>query len=190
MKFKDWKYQLFTIPNLLSLLRLGLIPVCVALYRRAAAPREYFTVGTLLALSCVTDLLDGWIARRFHMVSDVGMVLDPLADKLTQLAVILCLAARYPMIYPLLGLFLAKELFQLLVCLRHLRRGKALYGALPEGKLCTAVLFVSLILLVMFPGIGSAGARGLLAADSFLLLVSFRCYVRAYYGQEKRLRDL
>lgn len=49
----------------------------------------------VLALSGITDILDGFIARRFGMVSDVGKILDPVADKLTQGAVILCLAFRY-----------------------------------------------------------------------------------------------
>ena len=185
-----WKKEIFTVPNLLSLFRLGLIPVYVQIYLQADRQEDYFLAGGILALSCATDLLDGIIARSFHMVSQVGKVLDPLADKLTQLALFLCLSSRYPLLYPILGLFLVKELFQLLVCIHHFRRGQALDGALPEGKVCTAVLFTTLIALVLFPQMDPAAAKGLLVTDGAFLLLSFGSYVGAYYGRDRKLHDL
>ena len=66
--------------------------------------------GSILALSCLTDMADGIIARKLHRITNVGKVLDPLADKLTQFALILSLSAKYSILYPVLALFLAKEL--------------------------------------------------------------------------------
>ena len=68
----NWKKEFLTIPNLLSLFRLALIPVYMTLYRNAATGRDYLHAGSVLALSCLTDMADGCIARRFHMVSTVG----------------------------------------------------------------------------------------------------------------------
>ena len=80
------KEQLFTIPNLLSLVRLALIPLIVWLY---CVKHEYLWAVVVVVLSGVTDIVDGFIARKYHMVSDFGKILDPVADKLTQAALII-----------------------------------------------------------------------------------------------------
>ena len=99
---KDWKKELLTIPNLLSLFRLALIPVYVAIYQRATSPDAYFLAAAILAVSCLTDLIDGKIARSFNMISNLGKLLDPFADKLTQFSVTLCLCLKYPVLLPVL----------------------------------------------------------------------------------------
>ena len=109
--FKNrWKKEILTVPNLLSLLRLVMIPVYVRLYLKADSPGQFFGAAALMAASCLTDLLDGWIARRFHMVSTLGKVLDPLADKLTQFSMAVCLSFPYPALKTTLALFVVKEL--------------------------------------------------------------------------------
>ncbi len=190
MFIKDWKKEILTIPNLLSLFRLALIPVYLNIYLHAQTDAAYLLAGSILALSCLTDLADGKIARQFQMVSQVGKVLDPLADKLTQLSLIGCLSARYPVLYPILALFITKELFQLTVMIVHLRRGKALNGALMAGKLCTAVLFVSLIALVLFPRMHPKAVDILVILDGAFLLNSFFSYALAYFGKNKKVQDL
>lgn len=189
MFIKDWKKEVFTIPNLLSFFRLVLIPVYVHVYLNAAEDSQYLMAGGIMALSCITDLIDGKIARRFHMISNVGKMLDPLADKFTQLALILCLSARYSILYPVLALFLVKEFFQLFVCIHHLRNGKALPGALMAGKVCTTVLFVSLIAMVLMPRMNEMLVDIIVGVDAFFLLFSFISYIRAYYGRDKKLED-
>ena len=82
MHIKDWKKEVFTIPNLLSLFRLALIPVYIYIYLGATETYQYITAGTIMAVSCLTDLIDGKVARRFNMVSTLGKILDPLADKI------------------------------------------------------------------------------------------------------------
>lgn len=187
---KDWKKEIFTIPNLFSLFRLVLIPVYVHLYFRAETDIDYVVAGTVMTISCISDVLDGKIAREFHMISHVGKILDPLADKITQLALILCLSINYPILYPLLILFLTKELLQLILFLFHIRRGKALPGALMAGKLCTSILFASLIGLVLFPRINRVAVYLITAVDIICLLFSLVSYILAYFGKNKKVRDL
>ena len=187
---RNWKKEIFTIPNLLSLFRLLLIPAYVRIYLQASRESDFLLAGGILAVSCLTDLLDGYIARRCNMVSDVGKLLDPAADKLTQLVLILCLAGKHPILYPVLVLFLAKELFQIFAVIVHYRRGKALSGALTAGKVCTTVLFFSMILLVLFPRLPNWWVSLLALLDSVFLLFSFSCYVLAYYGKGKQIRDI
>ena len=80
---KDYKNKIFTIPNVLSFFRILLVPVFVWLY---AFRDERIWALIVLIVSGVTDLLDGFIARHFHMISDLGKMLDPVADKLTAAA--------------------------------------------------------------------------------------------------------
>ena len=89
MHIKDWKKEVFTIPNLLSLFRLALIPVYIYIYLGATETYQYITAGTIMAVSCLTDLIDGKVARRFNMVSTLGKILDPLADKMLVTAAML-----------------------------------------------------------------------------------------------------
>lgn len=190
MFIRNWKKEIFTIPNYLSLFRLALIPVYVQLYLRAETGREYAVAAGVMAFSCLTDIVDGKIARQYHMISHVGKILDPLADKLTQLALILCLSSRYLLLYPVLALFVVKELFQLFAVIFNFRQGKALPGALMAGKVCTTVLFTSLIALVLFPQIPAAAVDLVILCDGVFLLFSFSSYVQAYYGKHRKVQDL
>ena len=99
--------RILTIPNLLSAFRLLLIPLFVWLYLQ----EKYFYTGLVLLISGITDISDGFIARRFHMVSNVGKVLDPVADKLTQISMLICLVTRYPLMLILVVIMIFKELF-------------------------------------------------------------------------------
>ena len=187
---KDWKKELFTIPNLLSLFRLALIPVYVNIYLNATEIRHYHIAGGILAVSCLTDMVDGMIARHFNMISTVGKVLDPLADKVTQLAITVCLSVRYPQLRGVLVLFLAKELFQLIAALINLRRGKMLSGALMAGKICTTVLFVSLIAMVLFPELPIWVVDCIALVDSAFLCLAFVSYILAFFGKHAKVEDV
>lgn len=185
-----WKKEILSIPNLLSLFRLALIPVYASLYLRAVTPGQYYTAGGILAVSCLTDAVDGKIARRFNMITTLGKILDPLADKITQLILTLCLSLRYPVLKPVLALLVVKEGFQLVLGAVNLVRGRMLPGALMAGKVCTTVLFVSLIALVLFPHLPHGMVTAMAAADSLFLTVSFVSYILAYFGKDPLLQDL
>ncbi len=190
MFIKDWKKEILTIPNMLSLFRLLLIPVHVSIYLKADSPADYFLAGTILAVSCLTDLIDGKIARHFNMISTVGKILDPLADKLTQLSLILCLAVKHPILRCLFVLFLIKELFQLVAGAINLKKGKMLKGALITGKISTTVLFVSLIAMVLFPELSPKTVTIITVIDSVFLLVAFADYAIAYFVKESKFQSV
>ena len=186
----NWKKEVFTIPNILSFFRLLLIPVYIYLYLTAQSTAQYVAAGLVLALSCLTDMVDGRIARKYHMISKIGMLLDPVADKTTQAALLVCLSMKYPILYPVLGLLVIKESFQLIALIIAFLNGKMLPGALPVGKVCTTVLFVSLIAIVLFPDIPSKIVDLIAVVDACFLGVSFVCYICAYYGKNKKVQDL
>lgn len=190
MFIKDWKKEVLTIPNILSLFRLILIPVYITLYLNATETRDFFLAAMILAVSCLTDLIDGKIARHFNMISTVGKILDPLADKLTQLAMILCIAVKHPVLWFLVGLFVVKESFQLIAGGINLKRGRMLKGALLSGKICTTVLFISLILLVMFPTLSETTIYVITIVDIIFMLVSFGNYLFTYFKRENKFQSL
>lgn len=190
---KNWKKEIFTIPNVLSLFRLALIPVYMDIYLKADlaanGPRDYYLAAAILAVSCLTDLIDGKIARHFNMMTTLGKFLDPVADKATQFTLIVCLAIRYPVLWYLTGFFVIKEGFQLIAGAFKWRKGKILNRALLSGKICTTVLFISLIVMVMIPTLTQETVAIIALVDGVFMLISFIHYILAYCGKVKKAFD-
>ena len=138
-----WKWN---IPNSISLVRILLVPCFAALYLLHYDGWAF----AALALSGLTDCLDGFIARRFNQITDCGKLLDPLSDKLTQVAVVICLATRYREILPLAVLCLLKEAMQAIGGVILLRRHSEVRGSKWFGKMYTIVFYISMILLVLW----------------------------------------
>ena len=90
----------------------------------------------------------------------------------------------------MLVLFVVKELFQAVMGIIHLRRGRMLPGALMAGKVCTTVLFVSLIAMVLLPGLERSTVTLIAVVDSVFLLISFVSYIRAYFQKNSPIQDL
>ncbi len=168
----------WTLPNALTLLRLLLIPVFVRFY---LSPGGLAAACAVLALSALTDVLDGAVARKYHMVSDLGKFLDPLADKLTQCALLLCLAAQHREVLFLLGLFLIKELAMLGFALLTLRLTDRVESALWHGKLNSAVLELSSLLLLL-PDFPQALLPVLLGLCTASMLLSLFLYAGFFAG--------
>ena len=144
------KYQkkIITIPNLLSLVRLFLIPVIVWLY---LGKKDYMLTGILVLISGLTDVVDGWIARTFNMISDLGKVLDPIADKSTQAVVVILLATRFPLILLPLSIGIIKEIFMTISGYFVVKKCNVVLGAEWHGKLATVLLTLTMALhLVWF----------------------------------------
>ena len=190
MFIKNWKREILTIPNLLSMFRLILIPVYIVLYLKAKEPADYFLAAAILAVSCLTDMIDGKIARQFNLITTVGKILDPLADKATQFSLILCLALKYPVLWYLVVLFVIKESFMLIAGGIRLKKGKMLKGALLSGKICTTVLFVSLILMVLLPDLSSFAVNTIAIVDTLFMLFAFADYALAYLRNDAKFQSV
>lgn len=190
MIIRNWKKEICTIPNLLSFFRLILIPVYMAIYINAQETRDYIIAGSILAVSCLTDMVDGKIARKYNMITTLGKFLDPLADKITQFTLIICLALRYPILWAVSVLFFVKELFQLIAGILAANRGYILKGALITGKVCTTILFISLVAMVIFPNIGDISISIIALVDTAFLLISFADYFRTYTEKSSRFQPL
>ena len=174
------KKEIFSIPNLMGYFRILLIPVFCYLYITAETEREYLYAALVVLLSSLTDLFDGKIARRFHMVTELGKALDPIADKLTHAALAICLATRYPMMWALIALMLVKEGYMGVMGLIFLKKGKMLDGAMWFGKVCTAVLFAGLLVLFLFSQLEAAVVNGIIMIMMGIMIVTLCMYVPVF----------
>lgn len=192
MRVKNWKKEVFTIPNVLSMIRLALIPLYIYIYLNATTDAHYYISAGILAVSCLTDLIDGQIARRYNMISALGKMLDPFADKATQFTLIICLAIRRNLLllWLLIALFVAKEGFQLIAGTMILRKGKILAGAVLPGKICTAVLFISLVVMIMLPRLSDNIINIMIIIDSVFMLISFAAYILVYAGKIQLIQNI
>lgn len=167
--------KIFTIPNLISFFRLALIPAII--YSFVTLGNNYLAVA-LTVLSGLTDVIDGKIARRFNMTSDLGKMLDPVADKLTQLALIVCLISEYPIMNRLVVLLVAKELIMAITGLMAIKAQNKVDSAVWHGKLCTVAIYISMVIIMLFPSIPDLFVIFIVIICSFLMLFSFLLYVK------------
>lgn len=167
--------RIITIPNILSVCRILMIPVFIWAY---SCRKEYPLAFLILCLSGITDLVDGFIARTFHMVSNLGKALDPLADKLTQGAVLLCLGSRYPQMLFLAGLLVAKEIITGLMSLSAIHKTKEVKGADWHGKVTTCLLYFTMLLHILWGGIPQTASVLLTVLCVIMMAVSFVMYFR------------
>lgn len=140
------KKEIFSVPNILCYMRFGLVFAFIDLY----CHNHYIWAAAMIVLGGITDCLDGQIARRCHMVTELGKIIDPLADKAMQLAIVIALCTRYREMIILFILFIVKEGFQGICCLIGLKKGKRLNGAKWYGKVATAVFYVVTVILIAF----------------------------------------
>ena len=191
MFIKDWKKEILTVPNLLSLFRLLLIPIYMAIYLNADGNQtDYYIAGAILAVSCLTDLIDGKISRHFNLITNVGKLLDPVADKATQFTLIVCLASRYPVLYYVIALFVVKEAFQFFAMLWLYKKGKVLKGALISGKICTTILFLSLISMVIYPAMTVRQVEIIAVIDLIFMVMAFTEYALAYFSKKNHFESI
>lgn len=169
------KEELWSLPNQLSYVRLLLIPVFVWLYRGLD---NHVAALVVIVFSGLTDILDGYIARRYHMVTDLGKILDPAADKLTQAALLVCLSLRYPLMWAVAALLVVKEISMAALGWVVVQRTGKVHSARWYGKVCTAVLYGVMCLLILLPSPAAELVNGLIALCAGVLLMAFVLYIR------------
>lgn len=169
IKLKDF----FTVPNLISYLRLALIPAIIWAY---CTLENGILTTALIAISALTDVVDGKIARRFNQVTDVGKALDPVADKLTQAAMMYCLLSKYELMLPVLIILIVKEIFMVVTALWETKATNQINSALWYGKACTVFLYAVMLVLIFFLNIPLTIANVLLVLCAVAMIASTVLY--------------
>lgn len=169
------KESVLTIPNLLTLIRLILIGPIVWAF---AGLHNSALMAVLLTISGVTDVVDGWVARHFNMVSDFGKAVDPVADKLTQFAVLICLATRYRVMRLPLAMLVIKEVASGLMGWMVFRHTGDVLGAQWHGKLVTCLLYALMIAHILWQEMPSLLSNTLTSLCLTMMALSFALYAR------------
>jgi cardiolipin synthase len=193
------KEDLFKLPNILTYIRILLVPLFIYVFLTATPPMGYLYSGLIVFLSGLTDLLDGIIARKFHIITDWGKIIDPIADKLMQCAMLICLVLKatkdtvlFLSLLIIVILFVIKELVSFVVSALLYRKGKHLDGSMIYGKACTVVMYLVMILIIMFPNLSSLTRVILIAVAGAFLLMAFIAYMWEYkkmYSEFKSEKD-
>lgn len=179
------KKDIFTIPNIIGYVRILLIPVFCWVYITATGPRDYLLAAGIVLFSSFTDLFDGMIARKFNQVTELGKILDPVADKLTHGALAICLATRYPLMWVLIGMMILKEGYMAVMGLHFLKKDKMLDGAMWFGKVCTATLFTGLCCLFFFYGMPPMAANIIICIMMVVMLITLCMYIPVFRKMKK-----
>lgn len=182
------KKDLWSIPNILCYIRFLLIPVFIFLYMKASTPMEYLRAAVVVFVSGLTDFLDGFVARKFNMVTDLGKIIDPLADKLTQASLIFVLVLKTKWMYLLLILFMILQLFLLVAGLVMLKKGAKLNGSKWFGKVSTTVFYVVMLILVAVPTLATPMINMLMVVCGSFLLLSLLLYFNEYLRMYRNLK--
>ena len=172
---EKYKHKIITIPNILSLFRLLLIPVIMWLY---IVKEDPVLTTVILALSGITDIVDGIIARKCNMVSDFGKAFDPVADKLTQIAMLFCLVSRFKWMLLPLCVMVIKEVTAGILGLLVIRKTGKVDGAVWHGKATTVSLYSMMIIHLIWYNIPSVISGILIGACTALALLSAFMYSR------------
>jgi cardiolipin synthase len=137
--------RIWTIPNVLSMLRLALVPVFLVLIVVGA----YVAALVVLVVASLTDLLDGYLARRLRQVTRLGQLLDPAADRLYIFAALVGLAANGLVPWWIVVLIVARDVFLLALAVVLANHG---FGPLPVhllGKAATFALFFGVPVIML-----------------------------------------
>ena len=185
MNLKELFKDFFNVPNMLCVLRVLATPVFAGLYIKG-----YFIAAVVvLAVASSTDFFDGFIARKFNQITPIGKILDPLADKLTQVAIVIAVVTRHwdicIAVAPFLIMFVIKELLMVIAGILLLKKRINPPGARWWGKLSTAVFYAVMLAIVCFNAAGhplsSRVVTALVSVVAVLMLFSFINYLPVFF---------
>lgn len=140
------------IPNLLTLFRIILIPIFILVFF-SETPNSLLKSILIFLLAGFTDFLDGYIARKYKIITKAGIVLDPLADKLMLITVLSCLLIKGYIPAWVLIVIAAKEIFMIL-CGVFLYKKNIVIPSNIFGKLSTVFFYISIFVLAFSHKIG------------------------------------
>lgn len=177
------KSDLWTVPNLLTYLRFVLVVPFVIFF----LGENYLLSAICIALSGISDCLDGFFARKLNQVTQLGKILDPIADKVTLISVMLCMAFYAPNVIPILVVLIAKDVVMLLGGVSLLKRKITPPAAEWFGKLATIVFYFAVCIIVFLKAV--INYENILI-DDILLSITAVVMLYALYRYYKIYRDL
>lgn len=176
MRGKPKKDDLFKVPNILCYVRILLVPLFIYLFLSG----YHWQSALIVILAAATDILDGYIARHFNMITDWGKFIDPVADKLMQFSMLAVTILKIKWVFILAVLFVIKELLLLIVGLYIYHKDYNLDGSNWAGKLCTVILDGVMLIFIAFPTPPEPIALILIGLVIIFMILSFVVYLNEY----------
>ena len=180
--------DLMTIPNAISFIRIILITPFVAFFIQ----RMYVAAAITVGISGISDLLDGWIARKFHQESELGKVLDPLADKLTLIAVGICLIFIEPYVLPLMIIMVTKDVLMIIGGTIVINQGVIPPKSSWYGKLSTFMFYISVgmvVLMAIFGYVNKPLSLTVLGVTAAMMIFSLVNYAVIFFKIQKQVKN-
>ena len=165
--------RIWTVPNVMSFFRLLLIPVIMWVY---LAKKDYVLVAVLLVVSWITDVADGFIARHFNQISNLGKMLDPVADKFTEGILMILLALRYPLFWADVVIFAVGAFLMSFWGIRAINRSHLVNAAHWYGKITTVFLYASIFTLLLWEKIPKAAANAIIVICGLMVIGNVTMY--------------
>lgn len=162
-----WKKENFNVPNMLSFIRIIIIIPFVLYFLND----EYLLAAVMLIFSGLSDMFDGIIARKLNQATKFGRILDPVADKLTLTAVVVCIGIKFPETILLVVILILKDVSMLIAGSFLLKKGVEPPAAKWYGKLSTIFFYISVIIIVVLKAI--YGIRSPIISILLLSITSF-----------------
>lgn len=178
MKFK--REDFFSLPNILTYIRILLVPLFCVVYCNATTVQDHVWSVVIILISAATDILDGYIARNWNMITDWGKIIDPIADKAMQGAMMLCIVIKYHWVIILIVLYAIKEFTSLALSGYLFKKGKHIDGAKWYGKVCTVILYITLLAYIVVPNIPPVFNGILIGVCSAFIIIAFGLYMNDY----------
>ncbi len=174
MNFK--KDDIFNISNILSIFRIILVPLWVYSYFKS--PNHMMPV-IILFISGISDFLDGYLARKYNLITDIGKLLDPVADKFTQLSVSLVLCIDFPIFIWAVILFVLKDGFLLISgFFMHKKKNRMMDGAKWYGKALTVLFYLVVGFLLVFRNININTINSIVTVFEVSIFIVFILYIK------------
>jgi len=145
----DSEKRFWTVPNVLSLIRIAMIPLFVWCFFADITNNRIWAIAVFL-IAGATDVVDGYIARHFNQISLWGRILDPMADKLMVFSALICLTVIDSLPLWLVLLYFSKELAQAICSYLLMRRTKDMIASNILGKAGTTFFYITIVTLTLF----------------------------------------
>lgn len=188
-KESDVSNKIITIPNVMSICRIVLILPFIICFLN----EKYIESAVLIITSGLTDCFDGFIARRLNQVSSLGKILDPIADKLTLIAVGICLCVYMPILTPVVVILMVKDLLMLLGGIALIKCNVTPSPAKWYGKLGTIMFYFSVCLIVILKAFfqyeNDVLSFVLLSVTAALMIFALVMYYHIYSVQMKEAKN-
>jgi len=188
------RFKKENIPNFISLFRIVLVPVYILLFFGVIGLHSEINslaaAGVVFILAGISDAVDGYLARRNHWITNIGKLLDPLADKLLEVAVVICLAVEFGGPFRTLAtIIIVKEIVMIVGAYLIMSKSQVYVSAVWCGKLATIVWYLLICVVHFFPTEDMILSDILCTVLILVMIMAFVMYVFNYASQIQTTKD-